>query len=1194
MKNVKLWKQCMAGLLGASLVLGNLSGTGAVIAYAGEDTAVIIEEETPSDVASDEMIPQADTITAAPTADTEEALPAANAGGAAPAADAAEYPADGESISGGSMPENDTAVPDDEAIIAEEPSDVPEEIGGGTAGTETAGQAADALSLEPFDGLTIESITVEDNFTDLTETVTGSLESASYAASFGSAPMLTIPDQTVTLSSSESEQIYKITPAETARYTFTSNADDSFDPYAELYDENHNSLAHDYDDDNGIVEGGNGLNFCLSYALEAGETYYLFVSDLNYETGSFQVHTETAKESFYVRQTEYDITAIPNAATTLSVDIINTGATALTYEWKKDGNDTVLETNAKFQFTAKSPETYFCTVSDSDNTKSKVITFHVSIDNHLSLSYLEYVNVLDGGNTILNVVATAADTTDITYEWSKYNYDPDIDDWIPIDGETEPSLSLTGITDNQKYQCCVTDRFGNYAYATFHVNLVSDNELELNYNYYVSLQPDNTGAELSVTPVYGQPENLMYQWYRADNPVEDDCSWTEVASPAQAGSVISLSITEPVRQHTLYRCKVYDETNYEIFSEAYFHIYVDSGLTVSYGSGSRRAWDITPEENAALSVLAESAVTDDNYKITYAWYSSKDDDEYELIADADGAAYTTKQSGYYYCEVSDTYGNSERLYFVVTVDNPDFVVNTPAKTDFTFSRVGEQATLQVDATGGLSFKWTEEDSDTIRELTETGPSLVITAGENLKKYTCIVSDAYGNEERVIFYAAVLRGTPASSMEQAVPLTAGQTAAASIASRGDSMFFKITPSVTDTYTLQSLCDYDTKAWLFDASGAELEYDDDDGDSYNFRITRALTAGTTYYLEVTTYQSSYIGSFDVQMLQGDGSCVHSYIWKVKNAATCTANGTEIQVCAKCGRPNGISRIIPAAGHRYSGWATASAATVFAAETQGHRCGVCGAYETRVYGGKLAPTIKLTATKVPLKVKQSTTKLKVSGLANGDYVVSWKSSNTKIVTVNGSGKLTAKKKTGKATIVVTLASGLKKSVSVTVQKGAVATTKISGVSKSLKLAKGKKYALKPVLTPITSLDKVKYKTSNKKVATVSSKGVIKAKGAGKAKITVQAGKKKVTVTVTVPPTRTVSITKVPAAKTIKKGKSYTLKPKRNPSNSDEKITYSSSNKKVATVNSKGKIVAKKKGKAVITVKSGKIKVRCTVTVK
>ena len=75
---------------------------------------------------------------------------------------------------------------------------------------------------------------------------------------------------------------------------------------------------------------------------------------------------------------------------------------------------------------------------------------------------------------------------------------------------------------------------------------------------------------------------------------------------------------------------------------------------------------------------------------------------------------------------------------------------------------------------------------------------------------------------------------------------------------------------------------------------------------------------------------------------------------------------------------------------------------------------------------------------------------------------------------------------------------------------------------------------------------------------------------------------------------IRNVPANKTLKAGKSFTLKPQRVPANSTEKITYKSSNTKIATVSTKGVIKAKKKGTVTITVKSGDVKVRCRVTVK
>ncbi|MCM1904438.1 Ig-like domain-containing protein [Blautia sp. MB18-30] len=62
----------------------------------------------------------------------------------------------------------------------------------------------------------------------------------------------------------------------------------------------------------------------------------------------------------------------------------------------------------------------------------------------------------------------------------------------------------------------------------------------------------------------------------------------------------------------------------------------------------------------------------------------------------------------------------------------------------------------------------------------------------------------------------------------------------------------------------------------------------------------------------------------------------------------------------------------------------------------------------------------------------------------------------------------------------------------------------------------------------------------------------------------------------------------------KKLTLKPVISPITSQEKVTYSSSNKKIATVNSSGVITGKKKGTAYITVKSGKIRKKVKVVVK
>ena len=136
------------------------------------------------------------------------------------------------------------------------------------------------------------------------------------------------------------------------------------------------------------------------------------------------------------------------------------------------------------------------------------------------------------------------------------------------------------------------------------------------------------------------------------------------------------------------------------------------------------------------------------------------------------------------------------------------------------------------------------------------------------------------------------------------------------------------------------------------------------------------------------------------------------------------------------------------------------------------------------------------------------------------------------------------------------------------------------------GKKATIKVTKTKVTG--KVTFKSSNKKVATINSKGVITGKKAGKAVITVKVGKytKKLTVKVKKP-----SFKLVKSSVKLKKGKKTTIRVKAAPVS---KVTYKTSNKKVATVNSKGVVTAKKKGTAKITVKCNGITRTFKVTVK
>ena len=205
-----------------------------------------------------------------------------------------------------------------------------------------------------------------------------------------------------------------------------------------------------------------------------------------------------------------------------------------------------------------------------------------------------------------------------------------------------------------------------------------------------------------------------------------------------------------------------------------------------------------------------------------------------------------------------------------------------------------------------------------------------------------------------------------------------------------------------------------------------------------------------------------------------------------------------------------------------------------------------------------------------------VKITVKTNASGKVTWKSSNTGVATV-ANGVVTGKK-AGTATITASIS-------------GKTATYKVTVKNRGISARVDQVYVGKKATVKVTTYGvsgTAKFKFSNTKVATVNSKGVITGKKAGTTKITVTVGKYKKVLTVKV---KKPSFSLVKSSANLKKGKKVTIKVKAAPAS---KVTYKSSNTKVATVNSKGVVTAKKKGTAKITVKCNGITKTFKVTVK
>lgn len=218
----------------------------------------------------------------------------------------------------------------------------------------------------------------------------------------------------------------------------------------------------------------------------------------------------------------------------------------------------------------------------------------------------------------------------------------------------------------------------------------------------------------------------------------------------------------------------------------------------------------------------------------------------------------------------------------------------------------------------------------------------------------------------------------------------------------------------------------------------------------------------------------------------------------------------------------------------------------------------------------SIKLNKSIVNLAKKGNTCTLKATVYPTNakNKKVSWKASN-KNITVNQNGKVTAKK-LGTSKIKVTAKDGSKKSATVLVVVGKK-VKKITLNKTSVTLNNNRTYKLKKSISNKNAVYKaVQWKSTNTKIATVNSNGVVKGLKRGSCYVVATAkdgSKKSAKCKVTVRQLVTkLSYNKKTQKTSVDVGKTIKFNVVVSPSNANNKgLVFSTSNKKVATVNSK-----------------------------
>ena len=200
--------------------------------------------------------------------------------------------------------------------------------------------------------------------------------------------------------------------------------------------------------------------------------------------------------------------------------------------------------------------------------------------------------------------------------------------------------------------------------------------------------------------------------------------------------------------------------------------------------------------------------------------------------------------------------------------------------------------------------------------------------------------------------------------------------------------------------------------------------------------------------------------------------------------------------------------------------------------------------------------------------------------DKNVRWSSSNTKVATVSSSGVIKAAGNgTCKITATTTDGTNLSASFNITVN---IKATKITMDKTKIELTTGKETEkITSSIEPSIANKAVKYTSSDESIATVSSDGVVTAVGSGTCRITAAPtdGSK---VTASCDVTVDIKTTGMKLDKTnytFNKAQTIKINPVITPSKASKKLTWTSSNTKVAIVSSDGKVTPVGKGTCKIT---------------
>ncbi|MBR1456561.1 MAG: TRAP transporter substrate-binding protein DctP [Oscillospiraceae bacterium] len=430
------------------------------------------------------------------------------------------------------------------------------------------------------------------------------------------------------------------------------------------------------------------------------QIYYAMAEDTygNREILQFIVQVKNDLHAYVSGTDKIDaeIRVDPGSPLTLSVDATAADPEGLTYSWTRRsirGGSVVLdETGPTCTIdSVDATMSYNCSVTDKFGNTAWVY-FSVVAENHLRVAaendrytlalragetativpVLDAGEALPAGENVLPIYVTADDMEGVTVTWLRINSNGSL---MPVetDGNTVVTAPVSAETGAQRYHLTVSDRYNNYVSSTIYIEL--DNHFSATAASPVVTVNSGKKATLKVKVTADDTSGVTYQWYADGLPV--------------SGATKASYTTPAVKQQTRYACQVTDRFGGLAF--VYFTVKVQNKLAVTAASPTTQF--VAPGASATMAVKATAKKT---AGLSYAWYEYTDGFTDEVLGtEASYTVYNVTSTRYFFCEVTDFYGNTEEIDFCVGVDNGFSVGAEYGRNAYTVFK-GEEQTLTVD------------------------------------------------------------------------------------------------------------------------------------------------------------------------------------------------------------------------------------------------------------------------------------------------------------------------------------------------------------------------------------------------------------------------------------------------------------------------------------------------------------------